>query len=136
MERSTQFIGRVFHILDEHGLSIDLITTSETYISLTFDNYEGNGQTQRSLKALEALRAICIVDVSPELDLITVVGNNLDAKSGGAGRVFEVLDNIKVRMICYGANPHNISFLVENTTSTAVIQKLHKHLLISNKKQP
>lgn len=131
LERASQFIGKVFHVLDEQGLSIDLITTSETFISLTLHDYQATNVALASKRALAELRAICIVDTTPDLDLITVVGNNLHAQQGGAGKIFEVLDKVRVRMICYGANPHNISFLVDADDSTQVIQQLHEHLMES-----
>lgn len=132
MERTTQFIGKVFNILDQFGLSIDLITTSETFISLTFNAWHATNLAQASSRALAELEKICIVDVSPNLDLITIVGNKLHAKQGGAGKIFEVLENVRIRMISYGANPHNISFLVDEEASTEVIKELHQHLLEEN----
>lgn len=129
LERASQFIGKVFHILDEQGLSIDLITTSETFISLTLNDYQTSNIARASQRTMAELQKICIVETTPNLDLITVVGNKLHAKQGGAGKIFEVLDGVRVRMICYGANPHNISFLVDADDSTNVIRKLHKHLL-------
>lgn len=132
MDRSSQFIGQVFSILDQFGLSIDLITTSETFISLTFNAWHATNLALASSRALEELAKICIVDVTPNLDLITIVGNNLHAKHGGAGKIFEVLETVRIRMISYGANPHNISFLVDEEASTGVIRELHQHLLAEN----
>ena len=132
MERSSQFIGKVFTILDQFGLSIDLITTSETFISLTFNAWHATNLAQASSRALAELEKICIVEVTPNLDLITIVGNNLHAKHGGAGKIFEVLETVRIRMISYGANPHNISFLVGQEDSNDVIRELHQHLLAEN----
>lgn len=129
LERASQFIGLVFTILDHHGLSVDLITTSETYISLTFNAYHSTNLAESSANALDELREHCIVEIEDDLDLITVVGNHLNIQPGGAGGIFEVLDSVRIRMICYGANPHNISFLVEQDDSTTIVQTLHKHLL-------
>ncbi|BDX07123.1 lysine-sensitive aspartokinase 3 [Planctobacterium marinum] len=136
MERSSQFIGKVFNILDQFGLSIDLITTSETFISLTFNAWHATNLAQASSRALAELEKICIVEVTPNLDLITIVGNNLHAKHGGAGKIFEVLETVRIRMISYGANPHNISFLVDQEDSTGVIRELHQHLLAENLNRP
>lgn len=129
LERSAQFIGKVFAILDKHGLSIDLITTSETFIALTLNAPVDSNLQEGTDLALTELRQICIVETTPQLDLITIVGNNLHSQEGGPGKIFEVLEDVRVRMICYGANPHNISFLVDEYCSTAVIQQLHGHLL-------
>ncbi|UAA39037.1 lysine-sensitive aspartokinase 3 [Paraneptunicella aestuarii] len=129
LERASQFIGKVFQTLDNYGLSIDLITTSETSISLTFNAVHESNLAEASKLALADLANICVVEVTPNLDLITIVGNKLHAKNGSAGEIFEVLRNVRIRMICYGANPHNISFLVEDSESTEVIKNLHKSLL-------
>lgn len=128
MLRVSKFIGHVFSILDKHGLSIDLITTSETSISLTFNDPENTTLARVNQKAIDDLKVICDVQIEEGLDLITLVGNKLHESSGVSSTIFSALESFRIRMICYGANPHNISFLIAKEDSEAAIQVLHKAL--------
>ncbi|XOV78001.1 MAG: lysine-sensitive aspartokinase 3 [Aestuariibacter sp.] len=131
MLRTSKFIGHVFNVLDKHGLSIDLITTSETSISLTFNDPENTTLSHLNQQAIEDLKQICDVQVDEGLDLITLVGNKLHESKGISSTIFSALQSFRVRMICYGANPHNISFLMDKTDSEQAIQVLHKALFNS-----
>lgn len=129
--RSSQFIGEVFKIVDSHGLSIDLITTSELSISLTFNDPSNSQWSSVNQKVIAALQQICDVTVDENLDLITVVGNHLHERLGTTATLFSMLSKFKVRLISFGANPHNISFLVGKDDSEEVINILHESLFQS-----
>lgn len=125
---TSRFIGDVFSILESHGLGIDLITTSETSISLTFNDPSNTSLERINKNVIHSLQQICDVNIEESLDLITLVGNHLHEKEGTACTIFTVLKDFKIRMICYGANPHNISFLVNNEDSTEIVKVLHQAL--------
>lgn len=126
--RTNQFIGKVFSVLDRFGLSVDLITTSETSISLTLNASDQTNLASASKGALSELSQICDVEITSGLDLITIVGNKLHQNNGVTSKIFALLEDVSLRMISYGANPHNISFLLDASDSESTIKKLHSGL--------
>ena len=61
-------MSEVFAILDQYDVSVDLITTSEVAIALTFDKPINAGFVSSSTdKALEALKKISDVTVDETL---------------------------------------------------------------------
>ncbi len=126
--RTSQFIGSVFSLLDKHNLTVDLITTSETSIALTFNASADVNLALAGKAALAEIKNLCTVEVSKGLDLVTVVGNKLHENNGVTSKIFALLSQFNVRLICYGANPHNLSFLVPSGQSKPVIQALHSGL--------
>lgn len=122
------FLGNVFTIIAKHKLSVDLVTTSEISISMTIDNPPNSVLAQINKKVIDELKEICDVKIEDNLDLITVVGNNMQSAPGIASKIFEAVNNVQLRMICFGANPHNLSFLVNQYDSTETVASLH-HLL-------
>lgn len=122
------FLGNVFTIIAKHKLSVDLVTTSEISISMTIDNPPNSVLAQINKKVIDELKQICDVKIEDNLDLITVVGNNMQSAPGIASKIFEAVNNVQLRMICFGANPHNLSFLVNQHDSTETVASLH-HLL-------
>lgn len=126
------FLGKVFGIIAKHKLSVDLVTTSEISVSMTIDNPPNSVIAQVNKKVLDELREICEVSLEENLDLITVVGNNMQGAPGIASKIFAAINDIQLRMICFGANPHNLSFLVGQSESAAAVTSLH-HLLFEAK---
>lgn len=123
------FLSEVFRILGEHKVSVDLITTSEVSVSLTLDQTNtGGGAPSLPAAATEALSKLCRVEVEQDLCLVALIGNKLGEAPGAATQVFGKLDNYSPRMICFGASPHNLCFLVKTSESREVVKTLHAAL--------
>ncbi|WP_282177592.1 lysine-sensitive aspartokinase 3 [Vibrio nereis] len=123
------FLAKVFEILAKHKVSVDLITTSEISVSLTLDQTDtAGGAPQLPEAARLELEELCTVEVEHNLCLVALIGNNMSESKGYAKQVFGTLEDFNLRMICYGASPHNLCFLVHESVSKLAIQKLHKEL--------
>ncbi|EGQ7820611.1 lysine-sensitive aspartokinase 3 [Vibrio parahaemolyticus] len=123
------FLARVFEILAKHKISVDLITTSEISVSLTLDQTDtSGGAPQLPQAAREELEELCKVEVEHDLCLVALIGNKMSERKGYAKQVFGTLEDLNLRMICYGASPHNLCFLVNESVAKQAIQKLHTEL--------
>lgn len=125
------FLAEVFSILARHRISVDLITTSEVSVALTLDltGSQSDGKSILSEDVLAELGALCKVKVERDLALIALIGNNMSRVSGAGSRVFESVDDVNIRLICYGASSHNLCFLIEEAHAEEIIQRLHHKLL-------
>jgi len=123
------FLSKVFEILAKHKISVDLITTSEISVSLTLDKTDTSGGAPELPQAVRLeLEELCKVEVEHNLCLVALIGNNMSESKGYAKQVFSTLEDFNLRMICYGASPHNLCFLLHESVSKAAIQKLHQDL--------
>ncbi|MDW3202539.1 lysine-sensitive aspartokinase 3, partial [Vibrio sp. 1865] len=123
------FLAKVFEILAKHKISVDLITTSEISVSLTLDQTDtSGGAPQLPQAAREELEELCKVEVEHDLCLVALIGNKMSERKGYAKPVFGTLEDLNLRMICYGASPHNLCFLVNESVAKQAIQKLHTEL--------
>ncbi|HCH0730518.1 TPA: lysine-sensitive aspartokinase 3 [Vibrio parahaemolyticus] len=123
------FLAKVFEILAKHKISVDLITTSEISVSLTLDQTDtSGGAPQLPQAAREELEELCKVEVEHDLCLVALIGNKMSERKGYAKQVFGTLEDLNLRMICYGASPHNLCFLVNESVAKQAIQKLHTEL--------
>jgi aspartate kinase len=128
MMHAQGFLQKVFTIIAAHKLSVDLVTTSEISVSFTLDNPANSVLERLNKETLEELSQICDVLVEENYDLVTVVGNSMHSAAGVSSRIFAAIADYNLRMICFGANPHNMSFLVSNKDSTGVVKALHRSL--------
>lgn len=123
------FLARLFQILADYKLSVDLVTTSEVSVSLTLDTNQQGIRRQLSGEVLKELGAIADVHVETDLALVALVGNNLEKTAGVSGPIFNLLGDINIRLICHGASTHNLCFLVKDSEAENVIRKLHRHFI-------
>mgnify|MGYP000548378644 CR=1 FL=1 len=128
------FLAKVFTILAKYNISIDLVTTSEISVALTLDSTGSNssGKSQLSEKLLAELEEICQVTIEEDLALVALIGNAIDSSYGVGTRLFSTLDDVNVRMICQGASPHNLCFLVDGQIASDVVSRLHNSMFEKN----
>ena len=122
------FLQQVFAIIAKHRLSVDLVTTSEISVSFTLDNPANSVAQRLNKETIAELETLCDVKVEHGFDLVTVVGNHMQSAKGVSSKIFAAVADYNLRMICFGANPHNMSFLVNENDSTPIVQHLHEAL--------
>ena len=116
------FLRAVFEVFERFRKPIDMITTSEVAVSVTIDN------TDDLESILEELTGFGTVNIDSHLSIVSIVGLFPAGKPGYAGRIFETLKNIPVRMISYGGSENNISILVDTELKKKTLQALNKGL--------
>ncbi|MDX2367283.1 MAG: lysine-sensitive aspartokinase 3 [Colwellia sp.] len=128
MLHASGFLAQVFSILAKHELSVDLITTSEISVALTFDNPSGSTQALITSTVVEELEQICEVTVEHGLSLVAVIGNGFNCAKGIGQSIFQTINDINIRLICHGASANNLCFLVDEKDANHVVEKLHNEL--------
>lgn len=115
------FLKKIFEVFDKYETAIDMITTSEIAISLTIDD-------DRNLnEILEELNDYGEITVEKEHSIICIVGEGL-IEDKSTSRLFELLNDISVRMISYGGSNNNISLLVDTKNKVETLQGLNRKL--------
>jgi len=115
------FLRKIFDVFDKHETSIDMITTSEIAISLTIDNPVNLD------KILSELEEYGEITVDSNHSIICVVGEGV-INDHETFRLFEILNDLPVRMISYGGSSNNISLLVDTQNKVKALQLLHQKL--------
>jgi aspartate kinase len=127
MLHSYGFLAKVFAVLAQHKISVDLVTTSEVSVALTLDVVGSDADTDLCLLkqvVMDELSELGEVKIQHGLALVALVGNNM----GVSSRVFSVLAPYNLRLICHGASGNNICFLVEQHEANDVVCSLHREL--------
>jgi len=130
MLHASGFLAQVFGILAKHELSVDLITTSEISIALTFDNPKGSTQSLLTSAVVQELEQLCEVSVEHGLSLVAVIGNGLNSAKGIGQSIFQTINDVNIRLICHGASANNLCFLVNEQDANHVVEKLHSELFV------
>ncbi|HSP41222.1 MAG TPA: aspartate kinase [Gillisia sp.] len=115
------FLKKIFEVFDRLETSIDMITTSEIAISLTIDDNKNLDEI------VEILKDYGQITVETDHTIICVVGEGLIEEKNTTG-IFEILNDIPVRMISYGGSINNVSLLVATENKVAALRALHSKL--------
>lgn len=115
------FLKKIFDVFDKHETAIDMITTSEIAISLTIDD------TRNLDLILAELDEYGEIDVDRDHSIICIVGEEV-INDRHTFRLFELLNDIPVRMISYGGSSNNISLLVNTSNKVQALRALNRKL--------
>ncbi len=115
------FLKKVFEIFEVYKTSIDMITTSEVAVSLTIDD-------DRNLDPIvKALESFATIEVDKNQSIVCLVGHSI-VNHQETYRLFQILKDVKIRMISYGGSRNNISLLIDTKDKVTTLQKLNKYL--------
>lgn len=118
------FLARIFSILGQHKISVDLISTSEISTSMTLHNPQ-----QFNSQVLDELSQWAEVQWETEYALISLIGPDMVTAPGISSTIFASLSDFAIRFICMGSGKNNISFLVHQRDALAIMQRLHGEFL-------
>lgn len=115
------FLKKVFEIFEKHETSIDMITTSEIAISLTIDD------TKHLSEIVEELEKFALVEVDGYRTIVCLVGNHI-VYHPDTPKLFQILQDVNVRMISYGGSSNNISLLINTSDKLETLRKLNRYV--------
>jgi diaminopimelate decarboxylase/aspartate kinase len=119
------FLADAFEIFRNHGISVDLISTSESSVTVSID-VGANVTDHGALEALaDDLRRLCKVTVIRDCAAITLVGRRIRTILHDLSPVLEVFQEQKVHLVTQAANDLNLTFVVSSEHAYRLVQHLH-----------
>jgi diaminopimelate decarboxylase/aspartate kinase len=123
------FLADVFATFKEHGMSVDLVSTSETNVTVSLDpaanTLDGEllGKLTRDLGKLSGVRVI------GPCASVSLVGRNIRAILHKLGDAFELFEEQKVYLVSQAANDLNFTFVVDENQGDRLVEQLHELLV-------
>ncbi|MEO1337098.1 MAG: aspartate kinase [Myxococcota bacterium] len=123
------FLARVFDVVGQHEIDIDMVSTSEISVSMTTSGHADLASVVR------ALGAHGVVTVAENKSLVCIVGRRITQQTGVAAQVFAALSDagVNVEMISHGANNINLSIMVDDDQVNRAVTALHTALFSSSR---
>ena len=100
------FLRRLFEVFDRLETPVDVVTTSEVNVSVTIDN------PSRLRELVAELSTFAAVSTEPDMALLCIVGDGLQADPHLFPRVVCMLDGISCRMVSQSASRRNLTFVL------------------------
>jgi len=131
MWQQVGFLADVFERFKRHGLSVDLIGSSETNVTVSLDPSE-NLVTTNVLEALSAdLAEVCRVKVIAPCAAITLVGRGMRSLLHKLSDVWAAFGQERVHLISQSSNDLNLTFVIDEADADGMLPQLHAELIHS-----
>ncbi|KAH3669545.1 hypothetical protein WICMUC_004967 [Wickerhamomyces mucosus] len=125
------FLALIFQTLDKYKLVVDLISTSEVYVSMALQHTDDESSSRLLREAVQELKKLGSVDVTKNMAIVSLVGKQMKQFIGVASTMFSTLaeNNVNIEMISQGANEINISAVIDEKDARKALQSIHTKLL-------
>jgi diaminopimelate decarboxylase/aspartate kinase len=129
MWQEVGFLARAFAVFNEHGVSIDLVSTSETNVTVSIDTTDGTlaEDTRRAL--LGDLQQLCRVRAIDDCSAVSLVGRKIRTILPRMAPALAVFEEEKIHLMSQAANDLNLSFVVDQGQGPRLIRKLHASII-------
>jgi diaminopimelate decarboxylase/aspartate kinase len=131
MWQQVGFLADIFERFKRHGLSVDLIGSSETNVTVSLDPND-NLVSSNVLEALSAdLAEVCRVKVIAPCAAITLVGRGMRSLLHRLSDIWAAFGRERVHLISQSSNDLNLTFVVDEADAEGLIPQLHAELIRS-----
>ncbi len=131
MWQQVGFLSDLFATFKQHGLSVDLIGSSETNVTVSLDPSD-NLVSSNVLDALCAdLATICRVKVIAPCAAVTLVGRGMRSLLHKLSDVLASFGRERVHLISQSSNDLNLTFVVDESVAEGMLPNLHELLVQS-----
>ena len=123
------FLARVFAVFAEHHVSVDLVSTSETNVTVSIDTASVAMGDHLLHELVSDLEGLCRVRVIPDCSAISLVGRKIRTILPRLAPALEVFEEEKIHLMSQAANDLNLSFVVDRTQGERLVSKLHSSII-------
>jgi len=132
MWQQAGFLADAFALFRQHGFSVDLVSTSESAVTVSLDpESAADADSERFGHFLGELSELCRVELHRDCVSISLVGNAIRTILGRLSSALEVFQDRHVHMVTQSANDLNLTLVVDPDHADILVRKLHQ-LLISS----
>jgi diaminopimelate decarboxylase/aspartate kinase len=119
------FLAKAFACFAQHGVSIDLVSTSETNVTVSIDIGEGFVTDAVQQALISDLESICKVRVIENCATIGLVGRKIRTFLPTLSPALSVFEEERIHLVSQAANDLNFSFVIDQEQAPRLITKLH-----------
>jgi len=135
MWQEVGFLADAFAVFKQHSLSIDLVSTSQSNVTVSLDPGLNDHFEDVRDQFEEDLSAYCKVDVIESVSAVSLMGRKIRTILHQLGSSFEVFQEQQVYLVSQAANDLNFTFVVETEQADRLVRQLHEQLILQSGNQ-
>jgi bifunctional diaminopimelate decarboxylase / aspartate kinase len=123
------FLADAFQIFKREGLSVDLVSTSETNVTVSLDPTANTLDAAALDRLTSALGELCRVEILGPCASLSLLGHNIRGILHELGSAFELFQDQKIYLVTQAANDLNFTFVIDESQGDRLVQQLHERLI-------
>jgi diaminopimelate decarboxylase/aspartate kinase len=129
MWQEAGFLAKAFAAFGQHGVSVDLISTSETNVTVSIDTSDGMLPEDIESALVVDLEEICRVRMISNCSAVSLVGRKIRTIIPRLAPALEVFEEERIHLMSQAANDLNLSFVVDRPQGPRLASKLHSTVI-------
>lgn len=123
------FLADAFQIFKRHGLSVDLVSTSETNVTVSLDPQANTLEADTLDRLQRELAPLCRAEIIGPCASVSLVGRNIRGILHRLGPALELFAEQKIYLVSQAANDLNLTFVVDEDQGDRLVEGLHDMLV-------
>jgi diaminopimelate decarboxylase/aspartate kinase len=128
MWQTVGFLADAFSVFKQLGLSIDLVSTSETNVTVSLDPSANTTDPQTLDALLGALSPLCEAQIIGPCASISLVGRHIRSILHQLGGVLGLFEEQRIHLMSQAASDLNLTFVIDEDQADRLVSKLHARL--------
>ena len=129
MWQEVGFLAQAFAAFAENGVSVDLVSTSETNVTVSIDTSDGMLPEDVEDSLIHDLENLCRVQVIGNCSAISLVGRKIRTIMPRLAPALAVFKEERIHLMSQAANDLNLSFVVDKQQGPRLVSKLHASII-------
>jgi diaminopimelate decarboxylase/aspartate kinase len=125
------FLADAFQVFKQQGLSVDLVSTSETNVTVSLDPAANTLDPAALDRLSTALGELCRVEILGPCASLSLLGHNIRGILHELGAAFELFQDHKIYLVTQAANDLNFTFVIDESQGDRLVHQLHERLIQS-----
>lgn len=135
MWQEVGFLADAFAVFKYFGLSIDLVSTSQSNVTVSLDPGLNDHFHDIQDEFVSELANYCRVQVIESVSAVSLLGRRIRTILHQLGSAFEVFQEHQVYLVSQAANDLNFTFVVESEQANRLVRQLHEQAILQSGKQ-
>lgn len=129
MWQEVGFLAKAFAAFNDHGVSVGLVSTSETNVTVSVDTSDRLLTADVEAALVAALEDLCRVRVISNCAAVSLVGRKIRTIIARLAPALEVFEEERIHLMSQAANDLNLSFVVDQQQGPRLVAKLHASII-------
>jgi diaminopimelate decarboxylase/aspartate kinase len=123
------FLARSFTVFSDNGVSVDLVSTSETNVTVSIDTPDGEPGEDILQGLVADLAPLCNVRLITRCSAVSLVGRKIRTFLSRLAPALEVFEEERIHLMSQAANDLNLSFVIDEQQGAKLVRKLHSSII-------
>jgi diaminopimelate decarboxylase/aspartate kinase len=128
MWQEVGFLAKLFSKFQHHGISIDLLSTSESTVTVSIDPSPHDDFEEQLKNLMVDLGNLGKATIISDCVAITLVGNNIRSILYKLSPVLKIFEEKKIHLLSQAANDLNLSFVMDQEGHEKLVSEIHNQL--------